>query len=172
MNSRELQIFEYKAINKIYAMRKFAFLLTLALLLSGCKMDTSTSLGGLSIEDSELARISDGQILSVQDKTFVRGEDVNYILYNVGQFTKGEDGLCWLDMDLEILNMEGEVVFSKTEMLGENGKVALEGGFAGSPYATYSTTEEMPSGQFKFKLKIYDRLGKGKASVSTTFELK
>ena len=134
-------------------------------------MNTSTSVG-LTIEDSELARISDGQIFSAEKNIFTRGEDVNYILYNVGEFTVGEDGLCWLDMDLEIINMEGEVVFSSNELLGENGKVELEGGFAGSPYATYSTTEAMAPGEFKFKLKIYDRLGKGRASVSTTFELR
>ena len=153
-------------------MKKIEIILVLALLLSACNMSTSTSSMGLSIEESELARISEGQIFSVDDKVFTRGEDVNYILYNVGEFTVGEDGNCWLDMDLEISDSNGEVVFSRTELLGENGKVALEGGIAGSPYATYSTTEDMEPGEFKFKLKIYDRLGKGKASVSSSFELK
>ena len=153
-------------------MKKIEIILFVAIFLSACNMSTSTSSMGLSIEESELARISEGQIFSVDDKVFTRGEDVNYILYNVGEFTVGEDGNCWLDMDLEISDMNGDVVFSKTGLLGENGKVALEAGIAGSPYATYSTTEDMEPGEFKFKLKIYDRLGKGKASVSTNFELK
>ena len=141
------------------------------MLLSGCNMDTSTSTGGLAIEGSELARITDEQIFSAEDKLFIRGEDVNYILYNVGEFTVGEDGLCWLDMDLEVSDMDGEVVFSITEMLGENGKVELDGGIAGSPYVTYTTTEAMEPGKYRIKVKIYDRLGKGKSSVSTTFDL-
>ena len=57
------------------------------------------------------------------------------------------------------------------EMLGENGKVALEGGMAGSPYATFTADESWAPGTYRMKVKIYDRLGKGKASVSTTFTL-
>jgi len=151
-------------------MKTFALTLFLTLILTACKMDTSSSVG-LSIEDSELARITNNEIFSATDKTFSRGEDVHYILYNVGEFTRGDDGLCWLEMDLEVTDEDGEVVFTQDSLLGENGKVALEGGYAGSPYATFTTSEQMDPGTYRIKVKIYDRLGKGRSSVSTTFDL-
>ena len=152
-------------------MKKSVIFPVFTVFLFACNMNTSTSVGGLTIEDSELVRLSNGEFFSVEEKVYTRGEDVNYMLYNVGEFTVGEEGLCWLDMDLEVTNGDGEVVFSQTELLGDNGKVALEGGYAGSPYATFTTSEQMEPGTYRIKVKIYDRQGKGKASVSTAFEL-
>ncbi len=87
------------------------------ILLTGCQFETSTS-RGLSIEKSELARFDkNNQIVPAGDKTFKRGEDVHYILYNVGKFKEGEDGLHWLEMDLEVTDQDDNIILDAKEML-------------------------------------------------------
>jgi hypothetical protein len=134
---------------------------------AGCQFETSTS-RGISIEKSELARIDENnQVVPVQDNTFKRGEDVHYILYNVGKFKEGEDGLHWLEMDLQVTDEDDTVILDAKEMLGENGHVKLEGGYAASPYGTFETTENLAPGKYRIKLTIYDKVGNGKATVSS-----
>lgn len=138
------------------------------ILSAGCQFETSTS-KGISIEDSELARIDENnQIVPAQDKTFKRGEDVHYILYHVGRFREGEDGLHWLDMDLQVTDKDDNVILNAKEMLGENGHLKLEGGYAASPYGTFKTTENLEPGKYRITLTIYDKIGNGKATVSST----
>jgi hypothetical protein len=152
---------------------KRLYLLTAAalILLTGCKFETSTS-RGISIEKSELARFDeDNQIVPAEDKTFKRGEDVHYILYNVGKFKEGEDGLHWLEMDLEVTDQDDNIILDAKEMLGENGHIKLEGGYAATPYGTFETTEDLEPGKYRIKLTIYDKVGNGKATVSSTIEL-
>jgi hypothetical protein len=141
------------------------------ILATGCQFETSTS-KGISIEKSELARIDENnQIVPAGDKTFKRGEDVHYILYNVGKFKEGEDGLHWLEMDLEVIDQEDNIILDAKEMLGENGHLKLAEGYAATPYGTFETTEKLKPGKYRIKLTIYDRIGNGKATVTSTVEL-
>jgi hypothetical protein len=141
------------------------------ILLTGCQFETSTS-RGLSIEKSELARFdNNNQIIPAGDKTFKRGEDVHYILYNVGKFKEGEDGLHWLEMDLEVTDQDDNIILDAKEMLGEKGHLKLEGGYAASPYGTFETTDKLEAGKYRIKITIYDRVGSGKVTVSSTIVL-
>jgi hypothetical protein len=143
----------------------------ISLMFASCQFETSTS-SGISVDDSELARITESEIQPSDDGVFSRGEDIDLILYNVGPFKEGEDGLHWFDMDLEVLDEDGNVVFSQTEMLGDNGHLKLENGIAGTPYATFSPNESMDAGKYRMKVHIYDRVGDGKATVTKSFTLK
>ena len=153
-------------------MKKHCFFIACTFFLfTGCQFETSTS-KGISVEKSELARFDENnQIVPAKDKTFTRGEDVHYILYNVGKFKEGEDGMHWLEMDLEVTDEGGNIILDAKEMLGENGHLKLEGGYAASPYGTFKTTGELEPGKYKMKLTIYDRIGNGKATASSTIEL-
>ena len=148
----------------------FQIVFVFCLLISACQFETSTS-SGISIEDSELARISEGEVQSSDDGIFSRGEDIHLILYKVGKFKEGDDGLHWFDMDLEVLDQDGTVIFNQAGMLGDNGHLKLENGVASSPYATFSPNETMEVGKYRMKVSIYDRVGKGKATVTKTFTL-
>ncbi len=153
-------------------MKRLCLLIASAsVLFTGCQFETSTS-RGISIEKSELARFDENnQIIPAEDKIFKRGEDVHYILYNVGKFKEGEDGLHWLEMDLEVTDQNDNIILDAKEMLGENGHIKLEGGYAASPYGTFQTSEDLEPGRYRIKLTIYDKVGNGKASVSSTIEL-
>jgi hypothetical protein len=157
---------------KIIQLKNLYILITTTLFfLTGCQFETSTS-RGISIEDSELARIDENnQIVPAQDKTFKRGEDVHYILYNVGKFKEGADGLHRLEMDLQVTDEEDNMILDAMEMLGENGHLKLEGGYAASPYGTFETTENLNPGKYRIKLTIYDKVGNGKATVSSNLIL-
>ena len=75
---------EWKKYNTYTIMKKpIQIVFVLCLLVYACQFETSTNLG-ISIEDSELARISDGKIQSSDDEVFLMEEDIHLILYNVG----------------------------------------------------------------------------------------
>jgi len=93
------------------------------------------------------------------------------VLVNVGPFKKGEDGLNWIEMDMEVRDPNGNIIFSEKGMLGENGHVNLPNNMATSPYGTFYTTTDLAPGKYKMTLTIYDKVGGGKASQSATFTL-
>lgn len=72
---------------------------------------------------------------------------------------------------MEIIGPDGEILLSQTGLLGDGGHIALEKNMAKSPYATCNTTTELPAGKYKFKLTIYDKIGSGKATQTSTFTL-
>jgi len=135
---------------------------------------TSTSTSRLiSIEDHTFARTGDGdQLIPVDDPAvFKRGDAVHLVLQNVGPFKKGDDGLNWFDLDMEITGPDNVILLSQTGMLGDGGHLALENNMAKSPYATCNTTPDVAQGKYKFKLTIYDKIGSGKATMTGTFTL-
>ena len=74
-------------------------------------------------------------------------------------------------MDLEVLDKNGTVLFNQEGMLGENGHLKLPNGMASSPYSTFSPNKTIEAGKYRMKVSIYDKLGKGKATVTKTFSL-
>jgi hypothetical protein len=141
------------------------------LTMGGCKVETSTSFG-LSIKDASLARQSaEGKLVPVEDGVFQRGEKINLVLLNVGKFKKGEDGKHWFDMDIEVKDPNGAIIFSKQGLLGENGHVLIPNDIAASPYGTFTTTTEMETGNYRIKLTVRDKVSGSSASKSKTFTL-
>jgi hypothetical protein len=74
-------------------------------------------------------------------------------------------------MDLEVTDEDDNVILDAKEMLGENGHLKLDGGYAASPYGTFETNENLKPGKYRIKLSIYDRIGNGRATVSSTIAL-
>ena len=142
----------------------------LIILVAACQFETSTSTG-ISVEKSDLARTTENGIEATDNAVFSLNEDIHLVLYNVGPFKKGEDGLHWFDMDMEVSDQDGNVLLNQTGMLGDNGHLELENGMAATPYATFSPNETLEPGAYKIKVRIYDRVGKGKASVTKSFTL-
>lgn len=135
---------------------------------------TSTSTSKLiSIEDYTFAITGDGdQLITVDDPAvFKRGDAVHLVLLYVGPFKKGDDGLNWFDLDMEITGIDDAILLSQTGLLGDGGHVALVNNMAKSPYATWTTTADIAPGKYKFKLTIYDKIGSGKATRTATFTL-
>jgi hypothetical protein len=147
------------------------FLLPLLLLFNCSKTETTKSFL-ITVEDSIFARAdAEGNLSRVDSAVFKRGEAVNLVLLNVGKFKKGEDGKHWFDIDMEVIDPKGNVILSRQGLLGENGHILLPNDTAESPYGIFSTTEQIEPGIYKMKLTIYDKIGKGKATVTKSFTL-
>ena len=130
------------------------------------------SLFGLTIQKAVFAKMgADGRLASVAGAVFKRGEKVNFVLLNVGKFKRGDDGLNWFDMDMEVKDPNGNVILSRQGMVGEKGHVAIPNDIASSPYAVFTTSTRLQPGNYRFKLIIHDKVGGGSVSKSATFIL-
>lgn len=157
-------------------MKKRLFIVTLIALVSvimfSCSSSTTTS-KLISIDDYTFARSGNGDQLETigLPAVYKRGETVHLVLLNVGPFKKDDAGLNWFDIDLEITGPDGNIVMSETGLLGDNGHIALNNDIASSPEANFTTSPEMAQGKYKFRMIIYDKIGKGKATQTATFSL-
>ncbi|MGB9745661.1 MAG: hypothetical protein ACPLXM_01845 [Bacteroidales bacterium] len=145
--------------------------LTGLFLTSSC---TSTSTSKLiSIEDYTFARADESVNLNpvASPSTFQKGEKVHLVLLHVGPFKKDSTGLNWFDMDIHVSGPDGTEINSGESLLGESGHIDLPENYAKSPFASFQTDESMQSGKYKFTVTIYDRIGKGKATLSAFFNL-
>ena len=146
------------------------FLIVLVISMSGCT-ETSTSYG-LGYDDVFIGRMdSSGTIVPSEDNVFNIGEDVYLVFTNVGTFKRGEDGKNWIEIDIEVKDSSGNIVFSEQDMLGEEGHVSLENDVASAPYGVIST-DELGSGKHIMKETIRDKIGSGKITSSIEFTLK
>ncbi len=154
-------------------MRKFV-LLSIIALFTACNFEANESSVSfmLGVEDKTFARMGDdGTLEKITDNVFEQGEEVHMVLINAGPFKKGEDGLNWFEMNLEVLDASGKVILHEKELLGEGGHIDLENNMAASPFATFFNTKSVAPGEYTFRLVIYDKLGSGKASQSSKFTI-
>lgn len=164
-------------ILKFHLMLKTAITILLIALMQviigSCSTSTTTS-KLITIDDYSFARASnDNQLETIGiPAVYERGETVHFVLFNVGPFKKDDSGLNWFDIDVEITGPDGEVILSETGLLGDGGHLKLENDIASSPEGTFSSTPDMVPGKYKFKMTIYDRIGKGRATQTASFTLK
>lgn len=145
----------------------------ITVVLVSCSSSTTSS-KLISIDDYSFARSdNDDQLETIGiPAVYERGETVHFVLFNVGPFRKDDSGLNWFDIDVEITGPDGNILLSETGLLGDGGHLALENDIASSPEGTFSSTPEMVPGKYKFKMIIYDRIGKGRATQTASFTLK
>jgi hypothetical protein len=106
----------------------------------------------------------------VQNHVFKQGDKIALVLQNVSKFNKGNDGKNKFDMDMEIIDSNGEIIGAKKELLGEEGHVDLPNNVADSPYGWIDTTK-IKSGEYTIKLTIYDKLGSSRTSATRSFKI-
>ena len=139
------------------------------LVIGGCQVEQSVSYGGLQIEDSMLARYEGGEWHPVDDAVFNKGDEIGLILLNVGKFSRGEDGLNWLDIDVELKDPSGKVILSEEGILGSSGKADLKDDIAPKPVGSVNTIDDMETGKYTIKVTVHDKVSGNKASTSRTF---
>ncbi|MFH1012218.1 MAG: hypothetical protein V1760_00510, partial [Candidatus Peregrinibacteria bacterium] len=132
-------------------MKKLAAILLFvsSVALMGCKVETTTSFG-IDIEDTQFALVGEGgSLIPAEDPTFNLGDEIAYILKNVGPFKEGEDGLNWFDMSMVVTGPDGNEVLKQENMLGDNGRLKLPDNYASSPYGIFTSTAELAPGDYK-----------------------
>ena len=140
------------------------------LMMGGCQLETSTS-SGLEIQDTVLAKKEADLWQPVPEAIFKKGDTIGIVLLNVKGFKKGDDGLNWLDIDVEVKDPANELILDEKDILGEAGHVNLVDNIAKSPVGYFTTPLESASGKYLLKVTIKDKVGGGEASVSKSFVL-
>ncbi len=127
----------------------------------------------LTYDKAVFARVLEsGEIDFLDDPLYFRGEPVHFALMNVGKFKKDEEGLNWVDLDLKVVNPDGDTVMLKEGLLGKGGHLELENDTAPSPSGVYIPSRKVITGIYKVYLTIYDRIGGESVSDSGTFRLR
>lgn len=155
-------------------MKKYllGLMLAVSLVLVGCTVKTGVSLG-LNIEDTVFALTgADGKLTVVDTPEFNRGDEIAYILMNVGTFKKGEDGLNSFDIDMLVTDSAGKVILDEKGLLGDAGHLALPNDTAESPYGVFTTTPELEAGKYSIKLTVTDKVSGGLATSTGSLTLK
>lgn len=148
----------------------FIYGLLAAILLSLCACAPTSH--ELSIEKTFLAKFGKGdQLIPMKNDTFKRGDKICFVLLNVGPFKKDRDGLNNFDMDMTVTDPNGKIILSVTQMLGDQGHVALPDNIAASPYGIFSSTTSLTPGKYQIKLTIYDKIDHATGSRTTVFTL-
>ena len=128
----------------------------------------------LTLDRSYLGKENkDGSISNIDTGEFKRGENIYFVLVNVGKFEKNQDGENWIDIDLIVKNNKNKVVVSRQNMLGEKGKTVLENDTALSPYGKININPKtVKSGKYTITITIYDKVSGAKLSQTKNLILK
>lgn len=129
---------------------------------------------GLTVEKAQLVRLPENGepiFLDEENPVFNYGDKVIFALLNTGQFEKADSGSHWFEIDIDITGPNGEQVLFVEESLNGAGRMELENGYAAEPNGVFIPGEDKESGQYNFKLEIYDKVGTGRAVRSKTFIL-
>ena len=129
---------------------------------------------GLIVERIQFVRLGlDDEPIYLEDEkpVFTGGEKVIFALFNVGKFTKGDDGLHDFDMDIEVTGPEGEIILSEEKTMGGQGHMELENDIAPTPNAVFIAGVGLKKGDYNMKLTIYDNISGASAIESGIFVL-
>ena len=140
-------------------------------LIGGCKYEKSAHYGINAEGGGSFAKMTGDTLTPVKEPVFKRGENVYYVMFNVGPFKEGEDGKCWMDVDMRIRGPDDEIILQEEHLLGEKGRLVLQEGYAKSPFGAYETTNALKPGRYEMTVSIYDRIGEGVVTKINSFEL-
>jgi len=93
---------------------------------------------------------------------FEVGDTVKLLCAGVGEFEKGEDGLCSIDMDLVVKDADEKIITEAKSLLGESGHIKLE-----SPSTNLTAridTAGYKPGKYVAIVTIYDKITSKKAN--------
>ncbi len=127
---------------------------------------------GLTVEKPQLVRLVEGEdpiFLEEENPVFKRGEKVIFALLNTGPFEKESSGMNWFEMNINITGPDGKQILFVEESLNGAGRMDLKSGYIAEPNGVFILGEDRESGQYNFKLTIYDKVGTGRAVRNKTF---
>ena len=148
-------------------------LIALVMLLGGCVSVEIEKTTDLRAEHVMLAKTgSEGQVDEAAPDSFRAGDEVSIVFLNVAGLQKGDDGLYKYDLDMELKDSAGKVIYTQKDLIGEAGHRALEGGIAKSPAGTITTNEKTPKGTYTFTVTLKDKISGKSIAESREFTLK
>ncbi|MEW6279522.1 MAG: hypothetical protein AB1758_12915 [Candidatus Eremiobacterota bacterium] len=137
-----------------------------AWLATGCTVTTSTSTGGLSVNDFKFsAEGPDGE--SRSDAKFKAGETV-YTIFEVTGFKQGDDKKVTLEEDLKVTGPDGKAIIEQDgiSLLDQSYDQAVD---TVSAHNKLTLPESAPSGEYKVTMKLKDKVGGGTTTHNSKF---
>ncbi|MCF6242435.1 MAG: hypothetical protein L3J74_13935 [Bacteroidales bacterium] len=123
----------------------------------------------LHIEDYDFSVYGNNKFIPYNKAIYQRGDDVYFVLKNVGPFARGKDSLNRAEMKMEILDAISETIAFKNNLFGERGHADFDNNLLKQPYASYSTDSKDKIGKYTFKITVYDLVRGDSTSVSDDF---
>lgn len=127
------------------------------------------SIQKLHIEDYDFSVMNNNTFITYNKAIYQRGDEVYFVLKNVGPFARGKDSLNRAEMKMEILNAIGETIAYKDNLFGERGHADFSNNLLKQPYASYTTDSKDDIGKYTFKVTVYDLVSSDSTSVSDDF---
>ncbi|MBN1252600.1 MAG: hypothetical protein JXR51_00900 [Bacteroidales bacterium] len=125
----------------------------------------------LNVEDYDFAIMENRNFIQYNKAIYQRGDEVYFVLKNVGEFVKGADSLNNAEMKLEVYDAIGQLVMTRSNLFGSSGHANFENNILKAPYASYSSSKNDKIGKYSIKVTVYDIIKNDSISISDDFFL-
>jgi len=125
----------------------------------------------LQIEDYDFSILENRRFIQYNKAIYQRGDEVYFVLKNVGKFAKGSDGLNKAEMKLEVFDAIGQSITVRNNLFGISGHANFKNNILKAPYASYTSTNSNKIGKYTIKITVYDLIKGDSASISDDFFL-
>jgi len=136
------------------------------------KIEGDTSpVNNLTIEGFYFAKKTESGVQKTEQPVFKRGDEIYLVLQNVGEFSRGTDGLNHIELHMSISNSIGEIVAKERNILKQKGNLDLKENIAKKPFAKYKSTKEDEPGTFRFTIAVVDLIKNDSTFVEADYFL-
>ncbi len=127
----------------------------------------------LDIDNAVFAFVDDNGSLVPEENTptYYPGDSIIMVLVNVGEFDHDKEGYSSLSMQVEIKDEEGNLIMQDDALEAGQGRVQLQTGYLGSPYAVWQSTYEVAAGKYTFSVIVNDEINSNATRISKTFNI-
>ena len=125
----------------------------------------------LQIEDYDFSILENRKFIQYNKAIYQRGDEIYFVLKNVGIFSKGTDGLNRAEMKLEVFDAIGQTITVRNNLFGISGHADFKNNTLKAPYASYTSTNSNKIGKYTIKITVYDIIKGDSVSISDDFFL-
>ncbi len=125
----------------------------------------------LQIEDYDFSILENRKFIQYNKAIYQRGDEVYFVLKNVGKFARGKDSLNKAEMKLEVFDAIGQIVTVRNNLFGISGHADFKNNILKAPYASFSSAKNNKIGKYTMKITVYDLNKEDSISVSDDFFL-
>ncbi len=117
------------------------------------------------------AKKTDSGIKETEKPVYKRGDDVLFVMLNVGKFKEDTSGKHKMELRMNIKDKIGMVIEEQSNILNERGYRKLTNGIAKSPFARFKTAINDEPGTYLFTLTAVDLIANDSITVSDEYFL-
>ena len=132
---------------------------------------TNIAIQKLQIEDYDFSILENKKFIQYNKAIYQRGDEVYFVLKNVGKFARGKDSLNRAEMKLEVFDAIGQLVTIRNNLFGISGHADFKKNILKAPYASFSSSRNNKIGKYTIKVTVYDLIKGDSISINDDFFL-